>query len=116
MLFFLWVPDRASASEDPWFSKDKGLHFGISAALAAGGYGLTVPFDDREVVRAGVGAAFSLSIGISKELYDLHRGGALSYRDLVWDFLGTATGVLIAWLIDQALNRRPVDISTADSG
>ena len=81
------APARA-ADPDPWLAADKWQHFGISSALAAGGY--------------GVGA---LTAGVGKELWDLGGGGTPSWRDLTWDVAGTATGLLTAWLVDVAVQR-----------
>jgi uncharacterized protein YfiM (DUF2279 family) len=51
-------------------------------------------------VRLGTGAALGLGAGVAKELFDLHTGGDPSWRDLAWDALGTATGLLVAYLVD----------------
>jgi putative lipoprotein len=90
---------------DPWFGRDKALHFSFSAALAGGGYGgaalLTRCEDRRWRLLAGAGVA--LTAGIGKELYDLSGHGDASARDLFWDAVGTATGLLVAWTIDRLL-------------
>jgi putative lipoprotein len=97
---------RAQAQDDdPWFGRDKALHFSFSAALAGAGYGgaalLTEREDRRWRLLAGAGVA--LCAGIGKELYDLSGHGDASARDLAWDAIGTATGLLVAWTIDRLL-------------
>jgi putative lipoprotein len=95
--------------DDPWFGRDKALHFSFSAALAGGGYGgaaLLTRSDDRRW-RLLAGAGLALTAGIGKELYDLSGHGDASVRDLAWDAIGTATGLLVAWAIDRLLFQNP---------
>jgi len=97
-------PARA-ADPDPWFGRDKALHFGASASLAIGGYGLTSLATDDRRARLGVGGAFAFSIGIAKELWDLDGHGDASWRDLTWDAIGTVTGLAVAGALDWAIQR-----------
>ncbi|HEU5075396.1 MAG TPA: hypothetical protein VFU02_14495, partial [Polyangiaceae bacterium] len=51
---------RASSVEgdaDPWWGRDKALHLGISAAVAATGYGVSSIWLERAWQRASSGAA-----------------------------------------------------------
>ena len=99
-------PKTASAEEsDPWWGRDKALHFGISAGLAAGGYAASIPFVDKRWQRAAIGSGFALSVGAGKELYDLSGHGDPSWKDFAWDAMGTAVGVAIALAIDVAFDR-----------
>ncbi len=95
---------QQAAAQDAWFGADKALHFSVSAGLAGGGYALAVPLVEAPWARATIGASFALTLGIAKELYDLSGAGDASWRDLTWDVIGTATGVLIAlgieWLVE----------------
>jgi putative lipoprotein len=93
------APARAD-DPDPWWGADKALHFSVSAGLAAAGYAGASLATDRRPVRLGAGAALALSAGIAKELLDGARGGDASWRDLTWDVVGTATGLLCALAID----------------
>ena len=90
----------AHADPDPWFGTDKALHFGVSAALAAGGYAASSPWLESRTERAVAGGAFSLTLGASKELWDLAGHGDPSWRDFTWDVVGTAVGVALAVGID----------------
>jgi putative lipoprotein len=96
------APGRASAQErDPWFGRDKALHFSASAVLATGGYGAGALIWPRVPPRLATGAAVALSAGIGKEILDRYTGGDPSLRDLTWDLVGTATGLAVAWAIDR---------------
>lgn len=96
-------PARALAQQrsDPWWGPDKALHFGVSAGIAAGGYGLgALLWKDRQR-RALAGATLALGAGAGKELWDLTGGGgSASWRDLVWDAAGAALGVGLALSVD----------------
>jgi len=98
------VTRPASAEDDPWWGKDKALHFGVSAGLAAGGYAASSFVLDRPVERAAVGAGFALTLGAAKELYDLGAGGDPSWKDFTWDVAGTGVGIAIALLVDLAIS------------
>ncbi len=97
---------RAAASgSDPWFGPDKALHFGVSVGLATGGYAALSPWLESRGERALAGAAFSLTLGASKELWDLAGHGDPSWRDFTWDVIGTAVGVALAVSVDTLLSR-----------
>lgn len=93
------APARAQSS-DPWWGRDKALHFGVSAGLSAGGYAASALLLERPGERALAGAALALSAGVVKELLDLAGAGDPSWRDLAWDGIGTAVGVGIAVSVD----------------
>ena len=96
------TPVHASDA-DPWFGHDKALHFSASAVIAAGGYGVArAAFDDRRPCLL-FGGGLALAAGAGKELYDLSGHGDASLRDLTWDAIGTATGLLVAWSVDRLL-------------
>lgn len=97
------APKATAADSDPWFGRDKALHFGATSVLAGGGYAGTALLSERTGVRAAGGACLAMGAGIAKEVYDRYSGGDASWRDLTWDAVGTATGVLVAWLIDRYL-------------
>ena len=99
-------PRRAAASDsDPWFGPDKAAHFGVSLGLAAGGYAALSPWLEARSERAVGGAAFSLTLGASKELWDLAGHGDPSWRDFTWDVLGTAAGVALALGVDALVSQ-----------
>jgi putative lipoprotein len=107
----LTVPGRALAVEpvaaDEWFGSDKPLHFGASAGIAYTGHLFTQPFAEGPVAPLGVGGGVALLAGALKELHDELGGEGASARDVVWDVLGTATGVALGWLVMEVFGPRP---------
>ncbi len=100
-------PARASEPDpDPWFGRDKALHFGVSVVLAAGGYATSSLWLDRRSERALAGGAFSLTLGAGKELWDLSGHGDPSWRDFTWDVLGTGVGLALAVAGDALLSSK----------
>ncbi len=106
----LWGSAQHAAAQDSWWGADKALHFSVSVGLTGGGYALAVPLVEAPWARATLGASFSLTLGVAKELYDSTGAGDASWRDLTWDVVGTATGALfslgVEWLIG-ALSEPP---------
>ncbi len=88
---------------DPWFGKDKALHFGVSAALASGTYAvMTTQFKARYPPLL-IGGGLSLAIGGAKEGLDSLGFGDPSWRDFTWDVIGTVVGLGLAWGLDLAI-------------
>jgi len=104
-LHLLALPCRASDRDDadPWWGKDKALHFSASALIAVDGYAGASLVSKRETVRAGAGLLLAFAAGAAKEVYDQHAGGDPSFRDLTWDVIGAATGTALSWLVDRFL-------------
>ncbi len=76
LIFSSFFPKR-----DPWFARDKVLHFSVSFTIYNFAY-----------VGSGSNAksaVITLSIGIFKEIVDLTiRKTGFSYKDLIYDILG----------------------------
>ena len=110
------APRLARAEDsDPWWGKDKALHFGISTGIAAGTYaGSTLVFDKRWQ-RATTAAGVTITIGAAKEGWDAMGHGDPSFKDFTWDVAGAAVGTGLALLIDLALgsHRSSPDAATA---
>ncbi len=71
--------------KDPWFAKDKALHFSVSFIAYNFAY-LHTESEKRSLV-------FTISMGLAKEIIDLTlRKTGFSYKDLIYDIFG----VLIA--------------------
>jgi putative lipoprotein len=103
-----WVGPRHrvhAADPDPWLGRDKALHFSATTALALGGYGASSFKTDAPLTRLAAGVTLGLGAGIAKELVDLGGAGDASWKDLTWDVIGTATGVLVASAIDWVIHR-----------
>ena len=108
LLFFMLGSGSAGASfADPWFGRDKALHFGLSAVLGAAGYAAASPWLATKSERALAGGAFSLTLGAGKELWDLSGHGDASFRDFTWDVVGTAVGLALAVGVDALARPEP---------
>lgn len=105
LLLVLSAPAFAQA-DDPWLSPDKGLHFAVSAGIASAGYAGAAVFTRDRHVKFAVGLALSLAAGTGKEMLDAFRAGSdSSYKDLAFDALGIATGLVISWLVDFLIEK-----------
>jgi putative lipoprotein len=94
-----------SANADPWFGRDKLIHFSASGSLAVVGYAGASMLTENRPTRIGAGAALAVSAGVAKELWDLDGHGDASWRDLSWDLIGAATGLLVSVGVDWAVHR-----------
>ena len=94
-----------SANADPWFGRDKLIHFAAAGSLAVVGYANASMLTENRPLRAGTGAALAVGAGVAKELWDLDGHGDASWRDLGWDLIGAATGILVAAGVDWAVHR-----------
>ncbi len=102
MAALLALPTPAKAFEpDPWFGRDKALHFSLSSAIAMGGYGAGAFMMENRWFPLALGGGLSLGAGAGKELIDRYAGGDPSWRDFTWDAAGTAVGLGIAYLVDR---------------
>ena len=96
---------EAADAGDAWFARDKALHFGASAGITMVGYaGASLKTDHRPTRRAAA-VLLGLTAGVSKEVWDAFGPGDASWRDLAWDVIGTATGVLVAAGVDWLYQR-----------
>jgi putative lipoprotein len=103
VVLFVAAPAAQAAEPDLWFGRDKVIHFSVSFALAGNAYADSSAFTKRTSIRVLSGVGVALLAGIAKELADRYDGGDASWRDLTWDAVGTATGTLVAWLVDRYL-------------
>lgn len=90
----------APPDPDPWFGKDKALHFGVSSVIAAGGYTASSFLFDARGHALLAGGGLALAAGAGKELLDMTGTGDPSWKDFTWDVVGTAFGLAVAWSID----------------
>jgi len=84
--------------EGSWLASDKTLHFAGSFAVAA-----SWRVEGRS---EGQAAAYTISLGVAKEIYDAalkpaRFGRGASRKDLLVDVLGTAAGILFLRAIDR---------------
>ena len=93
------APARRS-SRDPWFGRDKLLHFAASAVIQGGAHAV-LRANGHDYASASRGAALAtLTAGVGKELWDRHRGRDASFRDLAWDGIGGVTGAVAMRRLD----------------
>ncbi|HEX6278127.1 MAG TPA: hypothetical protein VFZ53_34015 [Polyangiaceae bacterium] len=90
---------RPAAAEE-FFGSDKLLHFGVSAGISLGAYGVSTLFLNEPWQRALFASAFTLSLGAGKEAWDAAGHGEPSWQDFAWDAAGTGVGVGIAFTVD----------------
>lgn len=102
------LPARAEPPlSDPFFGRDKAYHFGLSTALAAGGYGLASLGIEGRANRVAMGFTVAVGAGYAKEVFDAMGYGTPSWKDLVWDVIGSTVGVGIAVTIDSVWSAPP---------
>jgi putative lipoprotein len=98
-----YTTDARADDPDPWLSRDKALHFDVSAGLAAAGYGVSAGWlVDARWKALALGGGVALVAGAAKEVADatgLVRGDP-SWKDFTWDVLGTVAGLALAWSVD----------------
>jgi putative lipoprotein len=96
----------AAQDADPWFARDKALHFDASAGIAAVGYAASAGWlVDARWKALAIGGGVALAAGAGKELVDATHvlGGDPSWRDFSWDVIGTVAGLALAWGMDMLL-------------
>ncbi|SEA98437.1 putative lipoprotein [Thiothrix caldifontis] len=78
---------------DEWMSKDKSVHFSVSAALGVAAYSQT-----HNRTKA---FAWAIAPGVLKEIIDSQdEGKQFSGKDLAWDAVGAFVGVQAGhWII-----------------
>jgi putative lipoprotein len=99
------LPAGSAAAQDAWLGRDKALHFGVSAGLAAAAYGVSAIWLERPAFRALVGASAALTAGAAKEVWDAAGHGDPSAKDFTWDLLGAVTGTGLSLAVDLTLRR-----------
>lgn len=100
-LLLALAPAAAAAQTDPWWGRDKALHLGAGAVLAAGGYAAGAILWEEPEAALWTGAAVGLGAGVVKELLDLAGMGHPSWKDLAWDAVGMGAGLLLAWAVHR---------------
>lgn len=100
------APGARADDGDPWISRDKALHFDVSAGLAAAGYGVSAGWlVDARWKALAIGGGVALAAGAAKEAIDATHvfGGDPSWKDFTWDALGVVAGLVLAWGVDLLL-------------
>jgi putative lipoprotein len=85
---------------DPWWGKDKALHFSVCAGITGGSYAIATQLTDDVAGRAAIAASLGIGAGLGKEVLDAAGLGTPSWKDLVWDVIGTSVAVGVSVSID----------------
>jgi len=102
LVFVLWGNPALPSDRDPWFGRDKVLHFAASALIQGAAHSV-LRASGRAYGAASRGAALTtLTVGIGKELWDRHQKRDFSLRDLAWDGIGGVAGAVAVRQIDKA--------------
>ncbi len=99
---YLWSPAASAAppDPDPWWGTDKALHMGVSAGITGGGYALATQITDDIPGRAALAASLGIGAGLGKEVLDAMGLGDPSWKDFLWDVIGTSIAVSVSVTID----------------
>ncbi|MBN1698039.1 MAG: hypothetical protein JW881_11035 [Spirochaetales bacterium] len=92
-----------ASPKDEWFGMDKFWHWLFSFSLTGSAYQFfhhQLHIADPEAAAVSLSSAFTL--GILKECYDLWTYDLFSYKDLIYDILGIATGYVV-FILDWRL-------------
>jgi putative lipoprotein len=91
---------QTASDPDPWFGRDKALHFSVSAVIAAGTYTLAATQFQARYPPLLLGAGVTLAVGAAKEGADALGAGDPSWKDFTWDVAGMIVGLGVAWGLD----------------
>jgi len=97
---------RAEAQQtdpDPWFGRDKALHFTVSTVIASTTYAIASTQFRARYPPLLIAGGLTLTIGAAKEGFDALGFGDPSWKDFTWDVIGTIVGLGLAWGIDLAV-------------
>ena len=94
----------ARADDDPFWGRDKALHFAVAGGIAGVGYGVTTAVAADRWKAFAVGGAAAVGAGAIKEGLDATGLGDPSWKDFAWDVIGAAAGLGVAWAIDVAIH------------
>jgi putative lipoprotein len=98
------APKARAAGDDPFFGRDKALHFVVAGTIAGVGYGITTAVASDRWKAFAVGGGAAVAAGALKEGADAVGFGDPSWKDFAWDVIGAACGLGVAWAVDVALH------------
>ena len=102
LVFLLFSGGPPRGANDPWFGRDKVLHFVASAVIQGAAYSV-FHRDARYTVAAQRASMVTVAVGVGKELYDWRhpKNHTASWRDLAWDGMGGAAATVVARQADR---------------
>lgn len=90
------APEMKKQMSDPWFARDKALHFSAGFAIPGLTYHFYVNRLNRDEQRGKVYAvSLTALLAVAKELYDKKKRGHFSWKDLAWSGAGLIAGYFI---------------------
>jgi len=90
----------SATRKDEWFAKDKVKHFSISFLIGALTYSIARGGEANKDDASIIGFSVSSTCGIAKEINDEIKHNGWSYKDLIWDLLGSGVGVSVSNVLD----------------
>jgi putative lipoprotein len=112
-VILLSTATASAADDDPFFGRDKALHFVAAGSVAGAGYAVTTAFTDDRWKAFAIGGGAAVAAGALKEGLDAAGLGDPSWKDFAWDVFGAAAGLGVAWVIDVAAHGGHVPALTA---
>jgi putative lipoprotein len=91
-----------SRPDDPWWGKDKAMHFGAGAALGAGSTWVALDRGAGDGEAVALGLCVGVAFGAGKETYDQYvKRTHWSGKDFLWTTLGSLGGSLLVSLATE---------------
>jgi putative lipoprotein len=111
----MWADSARAADPDPFWGRDKALHFAVSGALSSAGYAVTTMATPDRWKAFAVGGGVALGAGALKEGLDAIGDGDPSWNDFAWDAIGAVVGLGIAFVIDAGVRGTWPPLSSSPS-
>lgn len=99
--FQFGAPPERAPEGDRWFARDKAYHFAASALIQAVGHGVMRGSGNDYRTSSRTAGLATLTVGVSKELYDRADGRYFSWKDLTADVAGGVNGAVLVRLVDR---------------
>jgi len=91
---------QSAPDPDPWWGTDKALHFAVAAGITGGSYAIATQVTRDIPGRAALAAVMGIGAGLGKEVIDSLGFGSASWKDLLWDVIGTGVALSVSISID----------------
>lgn len=100
LILFLLTIFFINIFSDPFFSKDKVDHLFTTFAITASTTLFVKSFmkDSSKLENITFSISVPIIFSFGKEVYDNFSGGTVSYKDLIYDFVGIGIGYMIVRL------------------
>ncbi|MEJ5307889.1 MAG: hypothetical protein WHT27_06300 [candidate division WOR-3 bacterium] len=100
LTLFLFIVFFTNIFSDPFFSKDKIDHLFTTFAMTASTALFVKSFmkNDSELENITLSVSIPVLFSFGKEIYDRYSDGTVSYKDLIYDFVGIGIGYFIVGL------------------